>query len=72
MSTTPDCPYCHSPDVHRLNTAVTGVAGYRCDACKKIFYKASAHVAKRIEEARPRGDTPDDTQPLRRTVPKKE
>src|SRR5438874_1968648 len=72
MSTIPDCPYCHSPGVHRLNAAVTGVAGYRCDACEKIFYVASAHVAKRIEDARPRPDAPEDEQPLRGTVRKKE
>lgn len=72
MGTTPDCPYCHSHDVHRLNAAVTGVTGYRCGACAKIFYVASAQVTKRIEEARARRNTSDDEQPLRRAVPEKD
>jgi transposase-like protein len=72
MSTVPDCPYCHSHDVHRLNAAVTGVSGYRCGACAKIFYVAAAHVTKRIEEARAGRVTPDEEQPLRRTAPNKD
>jgi transposase-like protein len=72
MGTTPVCPYCHSPDVHRLNTAVTGVTGYRCGACGKISYVASAQVTKRIEDARGPRDAPEDQKPLRRAVPKKD
>ena len=72
MGTIPDCPHCHSHDVHRLNAAVTGVSGYRCGACAKIFYVASPHVAKRIEDARAdRRDRPDDEQRVRGAVPKK-
>jgi transposase-like protein len=72
MGTTPDCPYCHSQDVHRLNAAVTGVSGYRCGACAKIFYVASPYVAKRIEDARADQEKPEDEQSLRRAVPKKD
>jgi transposase-like protein len=71
MGTMPDCPYCHSHDVRRLNAAVTGVSGYRCGACAKIFYFATPQITKQIEEARARRDPPDE-QPLRRTVPRKD
>jgi transposase-like protein len=51
MALSPDCPHCRSHDVRALNAAVTGVSGFRCHDCTKVFYVAVTAVTQRIEEA---------------------
>jgi transposase-like protein len=46
-----DCPHCGSHDIRRLTAAVSGVWGFRCQTCAKIFYVASADVTQRIRDA---------------------
>jgi transposase-like protein len=53
-SALPNCAHCHSFDVRPLITAVTGVAGYRCHDCGRVFFVASLDVAQRIQEAQAR------------------
>lgn len=68
MSASPDCPHCGSHDICRLNAAVTGVSGFRCQQCAKIFYVASADVTQRIHDAQKKPEPSDKGEPLRRTA----
>lgn len=63
MSESPDCPYCGSHDIRELSAAVSGVSGFRCQACAKIFYVASADVLRRIQEAQTKHAPSDGDEP---------
>jgi transposase-like protein len=63
-----DCRYCGSHDVRLLNPAVSGVSGFRCEACGKMFYEASVDVSQRIHEAQTKHDRPKTDEPVNRTA----
>jgi hypothetical protein len=61
-----DCRYCGSHDIRQLNAAVSGVSGFRCQACGKIFYVASADVSQRIHDAQTKHGRPKTDEPVNR------
>jgi transposase-like protein len=63
-----DCPFCGSDAISALTPAVTGVSGFRCQACARIFYVASVEVAERIHEAQTKGDSPETDAPAIRSA----
>ena len=67
MSAPSDCPNCGSHDIRELKPAVSGVSGFRCHACARIFYVASEDVKQRIHDARTK-HLRDTAKPKRRTA----
>ena len=52
MAAVPGCPHCESQQVNRLPVIFTGITGYRCGHCGKVFYEAAGDAARRLAAAR--------------------